>query len=234
MKILALDTALNACSAAVVENGTVHAHRHEKRRRGHAEMLIPMIGSLMKEAALTYADLDLIAVTVGPGTFTGLRIGLAAARGIALAAAKPIIGVTTLEALAAAVPVGAARDLPVIATADARRSEIYLQAFLRNETSALIEPLGSPRAVPLNEARACFTEQGAIIVGSGGPLLAGQPWFDGAKYILLDLDEDPDAIIIARLAANRGLPDPGSPPPAPLYLRAPDAKLPGGKDPVLL
>ncbi|MCF8467643.1 MAG: tRNA (adenosine(37)-N6)-threonylcarbamoyltransferase complex dimerization subunit type 1 TsaB [Sneathiella sp.] len=234
MKILALDTALNACSAAVVENGTVLAHRHEKQRRGHAEMLMPMIGSLMTEAALAYDDLDLIAVTVGPGTFTGLRIGLAAARGIALAAAKPITGVTTLEALAAAVPMDATQGLSIIATADARRSEVYLQPFLRIAAPTLIAPLGAPRAVPLSEAGACFTEQRAIIVGSGGLLIAGQAWFDATKYILLDLDEDPDAVIIAKLAASRRLPDPGAPPPAPLYLRAPDAKLPGGKDPALL
>ena len=85
MKILAFDTALNACSVAIADDGQVLAHTHEKRRRGHAETLLPMIEDEMKKAGITYEDLDLLAVTVGPGTFTGLRIGLAAARGISIA-----------------------------------------------------------------------------------------------------------------------------------------------------
>ncbi|PHQ70660.1 MAG: tRNA (adenosine(37)-N6)-threonylcarbamoyltransferase complex dimerization subunit type 1 TsaB, partial [Sneathiella sp.] len=122
MKILALDTALNACSVAIMDADDICAHLHEKRRRGHAETLMPMVQSLMKKAELCYHDLDLIAVTVGPGTFTGLRIGLATARGIALAADKPIVGITSLEALAASVPREIAAGRPIVATADARRS----------------------------------------------------------------------------------------------------------------
>ncbi|WP_373088009.1 tRNA (adenosine(37)-N6)-threonylcarbamoyltransferase complex dimerization subunit type 1 TsaB [Sneathiella sp.] len=230
MKILALDTALNACSVAVTEGEAAIAHIHEKRRRGHAETLMPMIQSLMKETGLRFADLDLIAVTIGPGTFTGLRIGLATARGIALAAHKPIVGVTTLEALAAAVPEQLAAGRPVIATADARRNEIYLQVFSPGRPNGLPEPLSAPLAIPLEEAHTCLPDEGAVIIGSGGPLLAQQDYFNGAKYSLLDLDEDPDAVIVARLAANRPVPDADAAPPAPLYLRAPDAKLPGGKD----
>ncbi|MAZ04031.1 MAG: tRNA (adenosine(37)-N6)-threonylcarbamoyltransferase complex dimerization subunit type 1 TsaB [Sneathiella sp.] len=233
MKILAFDTALNACSVAIMDNHDVLAHGHEKRRRGHAETLIPMIEDLMNGAGFSYADMDLIAVTVGPGTFTGLRIGLAAARGMSLAARKPLVGVTTLEALAATVPKEMAEDRPVIATADARRGEIYLQSFKVNTSNGVISPLSPPKACKIGTALASTGLEKAVIVGSGGILLSGQSGFDKTRYQLLELDEDPDAIHVARIALGRGMPPPNSSPPAPLYLRAPDAKLPGGRSPVI-
>lgn len=231
MKILAFDTAMNACSVAITEGNAVLGHVHEKRRRGHAEALLPMIEDLMRETCLAYENLDLIAVTVGPGTFTGLRIGLAAARGIALAARKPLRGVTTLEALSAAVPFSMAAGRPVIVAADARRGEVYLQAFTRLENDALIAPLTYAAAVKAEEALASISVKQAVITGSGAPILAAQAGYDARSYLPLDLDDDPDAIQVARLAFGRGLPEAGTPPPAPVYLRAPDAKLPGGKEP---
>lgn len=232
MKILAFDTALNACSVAVADGNNILAHAHEKRRRGHAEALLPMIEAQMKSAAITYKDLDLIAVTVGPGTFTGLRIGLAAARGIAVAAKKPIIGITTLEALAAAVPILATEGRAIIATADARRGEVYVQAFNRLEKGEEISPIDAPAAIKTEQALASLDIQTAVIVGSGAHLLENMAGFDAEAYEILSLPEDPDAVDLVRLAVVRGLPAPDAPPPAPLYLRAPDAKLPGGKDPV--
>ena len=231
MKILALDTALNACSVAIMDADDICAHLHEKRRRGHAETLMPMVQSLMKKAELCYHDLDLIAVTVGPGTFTGLRIGLATARGIALAADKPIVGITSLEALAASVPREIAAGRPIVATADARRGEIYMQAFIRTDAADRITPMDAPMAVPIAEAYRLLPQENTALLGSGVPLLMGLPGFDADKYAPLDLDEDPDAIVVARLAAATGLPAKGAEPPAPLYLRAPDAKLPGGISP---
>ena len=231
MKILAFDTALNACSVAITNGTEILSQTLEKRRRGHAETLLPMIEAQLLEAGLAYKDLDLIAVTVGPGTFTGLRIGLAAARGIAIAAKKPIIGITTLEALAAAVPMTLTQGRPVIATADARRGEVYLQAFNRLDTGEIIAPLSQPAAVKIEHALATLDIESAIIIGSGVPLLQNLSDFNAQRYEILGLDEDPDAGNIARLAHARGLPEKNSPPPAPLYLRAPDAKLPGGRDP---
>lgn len=231
MKILAFDTALNACSVAVADGTTILAQSHEKRRRGHAEALMPMIEAQLQEAGFGYGDLDLIAVTVGPGTFTGLRIGLAAARGIGVAAKKPVIGITTLEALAAAVPFPATNGRPVIATADARRGEVYIQAFKRLEQGEIISPLSAPAAIRIEQALATLDTEQAILVGSGAPLLGSMPNFDSGKYSILDLSDDPDAVELVHLAVARGLPADGLPPPAPLYLRAPDAKLPGGIDP---
>src|SRR5882672_12886814 len=103
MLILAIDTALEACAAAVLDTDAnkLIARESQAMKRGHAEALMPLIARVMKEAGLPFAALDRIAVTTGPGSFTGLRVGLSAARGIALAAAKPAVGVTTLAAYAA-------------------------------------------------------------------------------------------------------------------------------------
>src|ERR1700751_2488132 len=105
MLILAIDTALEACAAAVLDTGAskVIASESQAMKRGHAEALMPLIARVMKGSGLAFAALDRIAVTNGPGSFTGLRVGLSAARGVALAAGKPAVGVTTLAAYAAPV-----------------------------------------------------------------------------------------------------------------------------------
>ena len=103
-RLLALDTAGTACSAAVWCAGKVRARRFEVMARGQSERLVPMIEAVMSEAGIAYGALDAVAVTLGPGGFTGVRIGLATARALALAWARPIIGVSNFEALAAAVP----------------------------------------------------------------------------------------------------------------------------------
>src|ERR1700721_2501025 len=103
MRVLAIDTALEACSAAVLdtEQGGILASESIPMVRGHAEALMPRIARVVSEATLEFLELDRIAVTVGPGSFTGLRVGVAAARGIAVAAGKPAVGLTTLSAIAA-------------------------------------------------------------------------------------------------------------------------------------
>ena len=125
MRVLAIDTALEACSAAMLDtaHADVAAYESLPMARGHAEALIPLIARVMHRAGLTFAELDRIAVTTGPGSFTGLRVGISAARGIGLAAAKPVVGLSTLAAYAS--PFIAADDtLPVVAAVDA------LQPFL--------------------------------------------------------------------------------------------------------
>src|SRR5271169_756924 len=102
MKILAADTALGACSVALLDDARVFAHRFEPMERGHAEALAPMVDEAMREAGLAFAELDRLAVTTGPGTFTGQRVGLAFMRGLRVALKKPLAGITTLEAMAAA------------------------------------------------------------------------------------------------------------------------------------
>ena len=130
MRVLAIDTALEACSVAVLdtERSDVRAHESLPMQRGHAEALMPLIARVLDRAQLDFAALDRVAVTTGPGSFTGLRVGIAAARGIALAAGKPAIGLSTLAAFAA--PFIAADDtLPVVVAIDARHDHVYLQVF---------------------------------------------------------------------------------------------------------
>ncbi|MBE7635848.1 tRNA (adenosine(37)-N6)-threonylcarbamoyltransferase complex dimerization subunit type 1 TsaB [Sneathiella sp. P13V-1] len=227
IKILAMDTALDACSVAILHGNTVLAASFEKRKRGHAETLLPLIKSLMNEAGLQFSDLDMLATTVGPGTFTGLRIGLAAARGISLASGRPCVGITTLEALAASVPEDLARGRTILASADARRKEVYMQLFQAKTLATVSEA----KAAPLDQVRSLLPDTPILAVGGGSQILKDAGQFDGIDVDIPDLETNPDARIVAKLAIEKGIPSEPFIPPAPLYLRAPDAKLPGGINP---
>lgn len=222
MKLLALDTALDACSAAVVEmrDGmpVVLAERHLPMSRGHAEALMPMVEAVMAEAGASFSALDRIAATIGPGTFTGVRIGLAAARGLALAADRPVIGVTTLEAIAAnaAEPGANPSRHPILVAIDARRGELYLQSF-----SPELEPLDEPRALPVERAREALPLEDVLILGTGAALLATAGDSPARAH-----DPAPPAALprASRVAARAAVKPCPQGPPEPLYLRAPDAK----------
>ena len=181
----------------------------EPMERGHQERLAPLAQAVMQEAGAPFAALDRMGVTVGPGSFTGLRVGLAFAKGLGLALDRPVVGVGTLEALAAS----AGTEGLVAAAVDARRAQLYLQVFLNGEA------LMAPDAVTLSEAAARLAElhRGgrATLLGSGAPALRGVI----AGAVVLERTA-PDAVAVARLAAR------SSEPPQPLYLRAPDARLP--------
>lgn len=206
MLVLGLDTCLNACSVAVLDGGRVCAHRAEVMARGHQERLASMAQAVMADAGLPFAQLERIGATVGPGSFTGLRVGVAFAKGLASALGIPAVGVGVLEALAAE-----AEGL-VAAVVDARRDQVYLQVF----DDGL--PLMAPDVLPLGTAAARLAElahgRALTLVGSGGPLLA-----PAAARVLTP--EGCDARHVARLAAGRA-----PHPLRPLYLRAPDARLP--------
>ena len=211
MRILALDTALAACSAALWEDGRIVAHRWERMPRGQSEALVPMIGAVMTEAGTGYADLDRIAVTRGPGAFTGLRIGLATARGLALAADLPCVGVTTLEAVAAAVPTSERTDRVVLVALDSRRGDLFVQLF-----AGTLDPLCAPCAVAPEDLPALIPEGNRVVVVGDGAERALQTGFDALRSDALGL---PDATHVAAVAARYPTPDT---PPAPLYLRAPN------------
>src|SRR6266446_10403812 len=148
MLILAIDTALDACAAAVLDTGAnkLIAEESQAMKRGHAEALMPLIARVMKASGVAFAALDRIAVTTGPGSFTGLRVGLSAARGIALAAGKPVVGVTTLTAYAAPV-VSEHGEHPVIAAIDARHDHLYFQVVGGDGTSLI-----APQLAPIADA----------------------------------------------------------------------------------
>lgn len=211
MKVLAIDTALAACGIAIVLDGRTLASERRVMGRGQAEVLLPLVREAMQSAALAFADLDLIAVTVGPGSFTGIRTGIAAARGLALAAGKPVIGVTTLDVLAAAT---GAQPEPVVALIDAHRGEVYA-GFAG----------AAPFASPVADVLAQLPPGPLALVGSGAALVAA---LAPGRCRVLDLAPDPDPVVLARLAAERFADRDAAPlaPAVPLYLRAPDAKLP--------
>src|SRR5437016_8480512 len=153
MLILAIDTALDACAAAVLDtnSGRLIAVESQAMKRGHAEALMPLIARVMKESGLPFAALDRIAVTTGPGSFTGLRVGLSAARGIGLAAGKPVVGLTTLTAYAAPV-VSESGENPIISAIDARHDHVYFQV-VSGDGGSLIKPKVAPISEALEAAR---------------------------------------------------------------------------------
>ncbi|MEY9172712.1 tRNA threonylcarbamoyl adenosine modification protein YeaZ [Bradyrhizobium elkanii] len=153
MMILAIDTALDACSAAVLDttSGNTIAIESQAMQRGHAEALMPLIARVMKESGIGFAGLDRIAVTTGPGSFTGLRVGLSAARGLALAAEKPVVGLSTLAAYAA--PVVAENGASAILSAiDARHDHVYFQ-LVGGDGSPIIKPKAAPIAEALEASQ---------------------------------------------------------------------------------
>ncbi len=217
MRVLAIDTALEACSAAVFDTarGGITASESLPMARGHAEALMPLVARVMSLAEVEFADLDRIAVTTGPGSFTGLRVGISATRGIALAAGKPAVGLSTLVGFAA--PLIAEDDsTQVVAAIDARHDHVYLQVFGTGGRT-----LVSPRLATLRDAiRAAMTGP-ARIVGSAANHLAAA-WPRGTEPpMLVEHRAAPDIGWIARLGAAAAE---GYGPPKPLYLRAPDAR----------
>jgi tRNA threonylcarbamoyladenosine biosynthesis protein TsaB len=220
--ILAVDTALGACSAALVSGGRVLAHEHREMARGHAEALAPMVEEVMRRAGCAFSEVERIAVTTGPGTFAGQRVGLAFARALALALKKPAVGVTTLDAMAAEALSRNTSAAWAVAAADAKRGELYLGA--RGRDASLLEP----QLVALPEAPARLASlaerNGFAVVLAGTATDALGPLLRSSGFAPSDsLVRQPDAIFVAQLAEVA----PVGPPPKPLYLRPPDAKLPG-------
>jgi tRNA threonylcarbamoyladenosine biosynthesis protein TsaB len=217
MRVLAIDTALAACSAAVLdtEDGGTRGSESRAMIRGHAEALVPLIGRVMQQSKLDFADIDRVVVTTGPGSFTGLRVGIAAARGIALAASKPAFGVSTLSAYAAPHLAGGGHA-PVVAAIDARHGHVYLQVFGPGPGVA-----GTARLATLNEAARAASAARTLIVGSAAHTIADRLGEDAPAPLLVDGRDAPDIAWVARMGVALAA---GQSPPKPLYLRAPDAQ----------
>jgi tRNA threonylcarbamoyladenosine biosynthesis protein TsaB len=206
--VLAFDTCLGACSAAILRDDRLLAEQTEPMTRGHQERLAPMVRDLMAAARVSFDRLDRIGVTVGPGSFTGLRVGLAFAKGLALALNRPCVGVGTLGALAMAV----GDRGRVAAVIDAGRGAVYIQTFEGGEA------LSSPRNVPAAEADDILADLAAggafTLVGPGAA--AQGSLSPNARRLEIAA---PSPEWVARLAARAP-----AKPPEPLYLRAPDAR----------
>lgn len=224
MRILAIDTALSACSAAVFDaaKGTMLALESLLMTRGHAEALMPMIARVMESAGIDFADLDRVAVTVGPGSFTGLRVGISAARGIALAARKPAVGLSTLSVFAAPI-VAQTNEALIVAAIDAAHGNVYIQVFGRAGRT-LVAPRIAPIAEAVQAAMAGAPKKdgrAAYLVGPAAELVAAAWPANAAPPALFDAPVAPDIEWVARLGAVAPASDTK---PKPLYLRAPDAK----------
>lgn len=205
--LIAFDTSAASCAVAVLSGDRVLAQAEEPMAKGQAERLMPLCEALLAEAGAGWRDLAAVGVGTGPGNFTGVRLSVAAARGLALSLGRPAIGVTRLEALAE----GLARPLAVIE--DARRGAVYLQIFRE----------GAASAPELAEAGVVTGLDALPRVGSGAALVPGGPVLAPAM---------PLAVAIGRIALRRlGTPQPR---PAPLYLRAADAAPPADPPPVIL
>lgn len=231
MQILALDCAGAACSAAIIagpdaQGARCLTQRVERLRRGHAERIIPMVQDCLTDARLTAKDLTAVAATVGPGAFTGIRIGLAAALGIARAVGIPVIGVRVTDALAADVPVD--RDRPLIVALDSRRTDPFCAVFQSTQTGSggLRWTGGDPHAIALTPAAVSALAPGG---SQAAPLIIG----DAAAQLVALI---PGAEIVAReghcrpeqvgFCAAQSWESKTALPPTPLYLRAPDVSAP--------
>ena len=224
MRLMIIDTALGLCTAGVFKAGVFEAGDGDVRRlglrsesmvKGHSERIAGFARDAAAEAGVGFNTLDRIGVTIGPGSFTGLRVGLAFAKGLAAALDRPVVGISTLDALAAS-----AREAPAVAALiDARRGQVYARFWRGGAAEGPAEALTLEAAA----ARIAGLEAGGVLVGSGAALFA-----DLATGLSLFPLDGPAPEALARLAAAA---DPARAPAAPLYLRAPDAtpptRLPG-------
>ena len=192
--------------------------------RGQSERLMPMVREVLSEAGADFPDLDLLAVTTGPGAFTGLRIGLAAARGMALAGDLACFGVTTLDAVAAGVSETERQKANVLVVLDSKRAEVYAQAFRSD-----LRPLSEAQALmPADLAALTANGEGdadrVLVAGDGAGQVIQALKDKGIEAVLSNAPGVPDAATVAAIAAERWSSDQPAEPLRPLYLRPPDAK----------
>ncbi|MCF6215567.1 MAG: tRNA (adenosine(37)-N6)-threonylcarbamoyltransferase complex dimerization subunit type 1 TsaB [Emcibacter sp.] len=244
MIILALDSALTSCSAAVIKDGKIISELFEDRMRGQAERLMPMCLEACDKADVSFEDLTAIAVTRGPGAFTGVRIGLATAKGLALALGLPLVAVTTLEAVAQNLAEAMGRrqnKLPIGRAAialDARRSEVYLQVFdimdgdgipilgpmSGPELGPILRAVSEPVAAPLTKISDYLDDKITHIVGTGADLVKSQLTSEFTQKIAFPTAQSqPNAGTVGLIAAKRLRAGDMAHNITPLYLRAPDA-----------
>jgi tRNA threonylcarbamoyladenosine biosynthesis protein TsaB len=222
MNVLAIDTCFDACSAAAGRGLRTLtpsiAFVSEPMQKGHAERLIPMIEMVMSEAGLRFDALDRIAVTFGPGTFTGTRICVSAARAFALACKAEFVGLSSLKLMAMSHRIPAARTPWLAVAMDVRRDEVYFAIFDRHSLATVVAPC----CVSIADAARMLGNRGATVVGSGASAVVSAARDAGvdAEAILPDLL--PDALDVLFPAVEMPL----SASVQPLYLRPPDAKPP--------
>jgi tRNA threonylcarbamoyl adenosine modification protein YeaZ len=217
MRILAIDTSCGAASVAVVETGRIEPLAIVSRAmaRGHAEALAPMVEEVARGVEGGLPSIGRIAVTVGPGSFTGIRAGLALARAMGLALGVPVVGVSTLVAFAAPL-LSEPRPGIIAAAIDARHGSVYFQLF---EPSG--RPLGPPRCDTLRECVRGIGAGPALLAGDAVELVAAEAHRAGLPYDLAAAAAAPDISAVARIGLAL---DPAHNPARPLYVKPPDAR----------
>lgn len=214
MRVLAIDTSLANCAAAVLDNGAETACYKaigEEIGRGHAERLMDMIGEVMAEASTAFSDLDRVVVTVGPGSFTGLRVGLSVARGFGLVLGKPVVGITTLAAIARACAPGDSGEALLVALTG-KGEEVYCQLFAAGGAAS-----GDAGVRTLSDLAATLP-RGIRLAGSAAESIAGK--MGASPEQILNRSGFPAIRDVAELGLTA---DPARSVPSPLYLRPPDA-----------
>jgi len=220
MRVLAIDTSLPAVSICIYDGDAQQAVVRETlpMQKGHAEALMPMIERLAARSPGGLGSLDRVAVTVGPGSFTGIRIGVAAARGIALACGIEAVGVSTLAALATPL-LFADDERIVVAAIDALHGNVYLSAY-----GCSGRVLSSPRLISLSDACRLLAAGKVIAVGGGADALRDAARKSGQEILVAEREPWPDIVAVAKLGA---IADPQTAPARPVYLKAPDVTLSG-------
>jgi tRNA threonylcarbamoyl adenosine modification protein YeaZ len=213
MRVLAFDCAGAQCAAALLDGSDSVAARRIEGDRGHAQSLMPMLCDLLRDAKLQFSDIDRFAVTTGPGSFTGIRVALAAAHGLALGTGKPIVGVTVFEVLAASAIQSGLASHRLLVAIESRRRECFFQ--LCDPEGA---PLGPPVMIAPEQVPAWAGSAPLMVIGDAAWRLA--PFY--GQSVVEDGAKDIDTTVLARLAAGR----PIGPTPAPFYIRPPDAAPP--------
>jgi tRNA threonylcarbamoyladenosine biosynthesis protein TsaB len=215
MRVLAIETSTSLASVALVEGGRLVLSRSHARPKQSAERLLPMIAELLAEAAWQRSDIERLGVSIGPGSFTGLRVGIACAQGLALGLGVPLLGVTSLRAMARAVPetIRGVR-CPVL---DARRREVFVGGY---GPGPFAPELLAPLAVSAESAAETLAAQltaPLVWVGSGLGLVGITATFSSPET------EEPSAYVVGLLAEELS---PAEHPPIPVYVRDAGATLP--------
>lgn len=233
MRILALDSSTAACSAAIWQSGCpdgqLIARRYEAMARGQSEALAPMAQAVLQDAGLSVRHMDSLAVTTGPGAFTGVRIGLAMARALGVSAGLPVVGVPTLLAVAHGVPQPEREAAWTLVIMDTKREDIYVQLFDLDLMPATEPEIIAPEGLSALLGRVPECEAVIVVGDAVAAVSAYIPHMAnnqaGRNIRALPGVFLPDAAVVAEVAAAMGLPAPDAPPPAPIYLRPPYAKI---------
>ena len=221
MRILALDSSTAACSVAIWDGDRVIASEYAEMARGQSEHLVPMIDTALRASAAKVGDMDMIAVTTGPGAFTGVRIGLSTARGLAMAADRPLLGVSTLDVLAHAVPDDDRKNLGVLALVDSKRGDVFSQRF-DTQLHAFGDPVALAPDHIIDHWALTSADRIALCGDAANMSAADRP------HTKVTSSVHPSAETLARIAAKRGKPAPEDSLPSPVYLRPPDVKIQAG------